>query len=150
MQPPDLESGAPPLRHEILSCCLINIILFAEVQSFSRSSRSGCNCNTLIPGFYEDKKLMGKLTECTALTINLDIWSSKSMLGFIGFSCQVTWVSRVSSSFELFNAFPFLDSNEREAEWAGYCWRIRARNWKLENFHQQGKCFLPLSLKKVK
>jgi hypothetical protein len=37
---------------------------------------------------------------CTALTIILDIWSSKNMLGFIGFSCQ-----GVSSSFETFNTF---------------------------------------------
>jgi hypothetical protein len=40
-QPPDLESGALPLRHEILSYNQIYIILFAVVQSFSRSSRSG-------------------------------------------------------------------------------------------------------------
>ena len=41
-QPHDLESGALPLRHEILSYDLIYIILIAEVQSFSRSCRSGC------------------------------------------------------------------------------------------------------------
>jgi hypothetical protein len=34
MQPHDLESGALPLRHEILSYNLIYIILLAEVQSF--------------------------------------------------------------------------------------------------------------------
>ena len=41
-QPPDMESDALTLGHEILSYNLIYIILFAEVQSFSRSSRSGC------------------------------------------------------------------------------------------------------------
>jgi hypothetical protein len=43
---------------------------------------------------------MAKLNECTALTIILDIWSSKNMLGLIGFSCQ-----GVSSSFKPFNMF---------------------------------------------
>lgn len=58
--------------------------------------------NSLIPAFYEERKakLMTKLTECTALTIILDIWSSKNMLGFIGFSCQ-----GVSSNFDPFNSF---------------------------------------------
>ena len=43
---------------------------------------------------------MVKISECAALSIILDIWSSKNMLGFIGFSCQ-----GVSSTFEPFNAF---------------------------------------------
>ena len=78
-QPPDLESGALPLRHEILSYNLIYIILLAEVQSFSRSSRSGCKID-----YHPIKFSLLKVSTWVVrgfLTFSVDIFIATS-LGF--------------------------------------------------------------------
>ncbi|KZS07363.1 putative Zinc finger BED domain-containing protein 4 [Daphnia magna] len=46
--------------------------------------------NTLIPQRYEQIKeyIKKKLSSCTDISIILDIWSCKSMVGYIGFTCS--------------------------------------------------------------
>lgn len=58
--------------------------------------------NVLIPARYAKVKqlIKDKLSACTAITIILDIWSSKSMVGYIGFTC-----SGVLKTFEPFRCF---------------------------------------------
>lgn len=58
--------------------------------------------NALIPARYAKVKelIKDKLSACIAITIMLDIWSSKSMVGYIGFTC-----SGVLKTFEPFRCF---------------------------------------------
>lgn len=58
--------------------------------------------NSLIPQKYEQIKeyIKKKLSSYTALSIILDIWSFKSMVGYIGFTC-----SGVLKTYEPFRCF---------------------------------------------
>lgn len=58
--------------------------------------------NTLIPQRYEQIKeyIKKKLSSCTAISIILDIWSCKSMVGYIGFT-----FSGVLKTYEPFRSF---------------------------------------------
>ena len=46
------------------------------------------------------ERIFRKLAACVSFSIIIDIWSSKSMLGYIGFSC-----SAVTADFEIVNCF---------------------------------------------
>lgn len=56
----------------------------------------------LIPDEYSKIRLnlQRKIEQCAVVTLIIDIWSSKRMLGFIGFTIQ-----GVTDNFEIFNAF---------------------------------------------
>ncbi|KZS01882.1 Uncharacterized protein APZ42_001315, partial [Daphnia magna] len=58
--------------------------------------------NTLIPDLEATvkKRVREKLAKCSSFSVILDIWSSKNMSGYIGFTCQA-----VTTDFELFNCF---------------------------------------------
>ncbi|KZS01902.1 Uncharacterized protein APZ42_001289, partial [Daphnia magna] len=55
-----------------------------------------------VPNEYDciKKVVEAKIGQCTAVTIILDIWSSKRMCGFIGFNLEA-----VTKTFEMFTAF---------------------------------------------
>lgn len=55
--------------------------------------------DTLIPASYSNvkKAVMEKLSKVTSCSIILDLWSSKSMDGFLGFTC-----SAVTENYESF------------------------------------------------
>ena len=58
--------------------------------------------NELIPNEYQRLKkiLEMKISQCSAVTLIVDIWSSKKMCGYIGFT-----IEGVTSSYEIFTAF---------------------------------------------
>ena len=58
--------------------------------------------NSIIPSIVHATKseLIKIIKESTSFTIILDIWSSKSMMGFIGFTCHA-----VTNTFERYTLF---------------------------------------------